>query len=91
MNCRILEAQDLAGLLLVRNKADLSAAFLLPHLLHLALSANLRVCKALLSTCSCVAFSNSNVTFFAPGGAFVGPRLDFALPVSFAKTGVLAC
>jgi len=44
MDQRILEARDLEGVLLVRDKLDLSAAFLIPHLLQLALAANLRVC-----------------------------------------------
>ncbi|KAA6421729.1 MAG: hypothetical protein FRX49_08340 [Trebouxia sp. A1-2] len=43
MDQRILEARDLEGVLLIRDKLDLSAAFLIPHLLQLALTANLRI------------------------------------------------
>jgi hypothetical protein len=44
MDRRVLEARDLEGVLLIRDKLDFSAAFLIPHLLQLALAANLRVC-----------------------------------------------
>jgi hypothetical protein len=44
MDQPILEARDLEGVVLVRDKLDFSAAFLIPHLLQLALAANLRVC-----------------------------------------------
>ena len=43
MNCGLLDTEELQGLLLVRNKADLSAAFLVPYFTQLALAANLRV------------------------------------------------
>ncbi|KAL0021883.1 hypothetical protein WJX77_010720 [Trebouxia sp. C0004] len=43
MDQRILEARDLEGVLLIRDKLNFSAAFLIPHLLQLALAANLRV------------------------------------------------
>ena len=39
----LLESQDLNGVLLIRDKLDLSGAFLIPHLVQLALSADLRV------------------------------------------------
>ncbi|DBB04435.1 TPA: hypothetical protein ACH3X1_012916 [Trebouxia sp. C0004] len=42
MDQRILEARDLEGVLLIRDKLNFSAAFLIPHLLQLALAANLR-------------------------------------------------
>jgi len=44
MDRRVLEARDLEGVLLIRDKLDFSAAFLIPHLLQRALAANLRVC-----------------------------------------------
>ena len=43
MERHLLEAADLDGFLLVRHKLELSAAFLIPHLLQLALSCDLRV------------------------------------------------
>ena len=40
---RLLESQDLNGLLLIRDTLQLSAGVLIPHLLQLALSADLQV------------------------------------------------
>ena len=43
MGRSLLAAEELEGMLLVQNRADLSSAFLTPYLLQLALSADMRV------------------------------------------------
>ena len=43
MELRLLDFEDSQGVTLIRDKLDLSAAFLIPYLLQLALSANLKV------------------------------------------------
>lgn len=43
MELRLLDFNDLRGVALIRDKLELSAAFLVPYLLHLALSADLKV------------------------------------------------
>ena len=43
MDLRLLDFEDLHGIALIRDKLDLSAAFLIPYLLQLALSADLKV------------------------------------------------
>ena len=43
MELRLLDVEDLHGVALIRDKLDLSAAFLIPYLLQVALSADLKV------------------------------------------------
>lgn len=43
MELRLLDFNDLHGVALIRDKLELSAAFLVPYLLQLALSADLKV------------------------------------------------
>lgn len=43
MELRLLDIEGVRGVTLARDKLDLSAAFLIPYLLQLALSANLKV------------------------------------------------
>ena len=43
MELRLLDIKDVHGVALIRDKLDLSAAFLIPYLLQLALSADLKV------------------------------------------------
>lgn len=43
MELRLLDIEGIHGLTLARDKLDLSAAFLIPYLLQLALSANFKV------------------------------------------------
>lgn len=43
MELRLLDFDDLRGVALIRDKLGLSAAFLIPYLLQLALSADLKV------------------------------------------------
>ena len=43
MELRLLDLNDLRGVALIRDKLELSAAFLIPYLLQLALSAELKV------------------------------------------------
>ena len=45
MELRLLDFEDLYGVALIRDKLDLSAAFLIPYLLQLALSADLKVSR----------------------------------------------
>lgn len=43
MELRLLDIEGIHGVTLARDKLDLSAAFLIPYLLQLALSANFKV------------------------------------------------
>ena len=94
MEHRLLAATELEGLCLIRDKLDLSAAFLIPHLLQTALSANLRVLVSLLHLAS-VCTLQFNVEYccrichFA-GCVAAGARLSVTLPASSQKISKLS-
>lgn len=94
MEHRLLAATELEGLWLIRDKLDLSAAFLIPHLLQTALSANLKVHVSLLHLASvCTLQIQCRICYrichFA--GCFAaGARLSVTLPASSQKISKLS-
>lgn len=85
MDKRLIDAEDLNGLLLIRDTLQLSASFLVPHLLQLALSVDLqassRVRMLMSSVQSSESCSECNVVGLA-GVVAVGAGHFAALPAS---------
>ena len=51
MERRLLDIENVTGVLLIRDRLELSAAFLIPHLLQLALAGGLKVTLGICTSC----------------------------------------